>query len=274
MFFYQDLSNQSKRFVQGLALLLLVGLVLSAFAFAFSYFVSAWHKADGQDYPNAITVSGEGKATVKPDLGIFTVSVITNAKKVKDAQSQNTEHSNAILKYLKDQGVADKDLKTISYGINPQYQYYNVPPCYSGSLCPVQKPPEIVSYEVRHTLEVKVRDLSKIDDLLSGVVASGANEVGTISFTVDKIEDIKAEARKAAIEDAKNKAKILSNDLGIRLKKIIGYGEPSGDMPIYSRTMDAYSKGGNGEVVATPTPQIASGEQEIKIFVSVTYELR
>lgn len=272
MTFIQNNVPQNLQRISGyLMVLLIVGLTLSSFAFALSYLVSARNES-GQVSPKQINVTGEGKVAIRPDVATFTAAVVTQSEKIGTAQSENTGRSNEMLALLKSSGVEEKDLKTIGYFINPQYQY-DARPCIQiyPNPCP-QNPPRIVSYEVRHTVEVKVRDLNKVDDLLAGVVEKGANEVSSVQFSVDDEEKVLAEARKKAIEDAKTKAEILAKDLGVRLTKIVAFSE-SGGGPIFARSFEALGKGGDFGGAAT-TPQIEPGEQEIRLFVNVVYEFR
>ena len=264
-------SSEVKKYLGGFSSPLLLGLILSAFTFAFWYGVSGWKVLQDINLTRQITVSGEGKVAVKPDIATFTAGVVSQAKKVKDAQLDNTRRSNAIISYLKGQGLLEKDVKTVNYSISPQYQYFDTPPCYS-SPCPPRKPPEIVAYQVSHTLEVKVRELDKVDDLLEGVVANGANEVGAINFTIDDEKGVLAEARKKAIDDAEAKARVLAQDLGVRLGKIAGFSESGGPIPIYARTFEAKGGGFGGDIA--PTPEVQPGEQEIRANVTITYEFR
>lgn len=256
-----------------LALLLLVGLVLSAFAFGLSYLVDTWKIATDTQTLRQIVVNGEGKIVTKPDLATFTAAVVTQSAKIKDTQKENTSRSNEVLGFLKSKGIEEKDLKTVGYFISPQYQY-DSRPCIQiyPSPCSPQGPPKITSYEVRHTVEVKVRDLNKVDELLSGVVEKGANEVGSISFSVDDEEKVKAEVREKAIEDAKAKAEVLADQLGVKLRRIVSFSE-SGGGPIYARTFEVLGKGGGGNY-APSAPQVEPGEQEIRVFVTIVYEFR
>jgi len=221
-----------------------------------------------------LSISGEGKIFVRPDITMFTATVVTSAVHVKDAQDQNSLDLNKIVDFLKKQGVQEKDIKTVNYSVQPQYEYSNGRPCpiISGGVypCPVNTPPRIVSYEVRSSLEIKVRDLNKVDDLLQGVVSSGANEVGSISFTVEDEKAAMAEARKQAIEDAQQKAAVLAHDLGVSLKKIVGFSESSGGPIYYAKAFEAST----GGVAGAPTPQVQAGEQEIRSNVTITYEFR
>lgn len=270
VFLPENMPQSIQRPVGYLIILLIIGLVLSAFAFAFSYFVTGWKAATDTEIPRQISVSGKGKVAVKPDIATFAAAVVTQSAKVKDAQDENAKSSNDIIAFVKANGVEEKDLKTVGYNIIPQYRY-DTRPCVQIYPNPcTQNPPKIVSYEVRSSLEIKVRDLGKIDDLLSGVVSAGANEVGSVVFSVDDEEKVLAEARKLAIEDAREKAEVLAKDLGVRLTRIVVFSE-SGGMP-YPVRFEALGKGGGGDF--TPTPQIEPGEQEIQSFVNVVYEFR
>lgn len=272
MSFYDDFSKPMKRYAHFLAFLLLAGLMLSSFAFALSYLVSAWDTSSNRIAPRQFTVTGEGKAAVKPDLAMVAVGVLTQAEKVGAAQGDNAKKSNAVMAFLKQQGIEEKDIKTIGYTISPRYEYFQMPVCITFP-CPPQRPPEITGYEVRHTIQIKIRDFAKTDIVLDGVVTQGVNEVGSVSFTVDDPEKARAEARAEAIADAEKKARILARSLGVRLGRATGFYEsgPGTPMPMYG--IDG--KGFGGAMESHPaTPQVAPGEQEIMISVNINYEFR
>lgn len=271
MFQTQITSSEVKKILGGYSSPLLFGTVLTVFALAFWYGVSGWKEWREIKPERQITVSGEGKVVARPDIATFSASVVTQAEKVKDAQLENTRRSNAVIGFFKQQGVDEKDIKTVSYNIFPQYQYPKDLPCL-GYPCPPQKPPRIVSYEVRHTLEVKVRDLETVDILLDGVITNGANEVGSVSFDIEKKDALLAEARRKAIDDAKEKARVLAKDLGVRLGKLVGFSETGGPLPVFARQLEA--KGGFSVEAAPSVPEVEAGEQEIRVNVSLTYEFR
>jgi len=270
MTLYQHFSPRLQKYVHMSLFLLLIGVVSSSFAFAFSYFVSAWDTATNRIAPRQLSVSGEGTVALRPDTAVFSAGVMTEAKKVGDAQAENTKRSNTMLGFLKEQGIAEKDIKTIGYAVLPQYHYFDVPPCRELP-CPPRRPPEIISYEVRHTIEVKVRDLDKTDELLEGTVAQGANEIGSIQFRVDDEEKARTEARGKAIEDARTKARALAKYLGVRLGKVAGFSESGQGFPVFARTLEG--KGGFGGDTA-PAPQVEPGEEEIRSHVTIMYEFR
>lgn len=214
---------------------------------------------------NTITVSDKGEIYVKPDLALTTFSVTNEAKTVAGAMSENTEKMNAVIDFIKDQGVEDKDLKTTSFNIYPRYEWYEeirIPPYPQGKRV-------LVGYEVRQSLEVKIRDMGKIGDIIEGATVAGADQVGDLQFTVDNIDEFKKQAREQAIEKTKTKAKELASQLGVKLVRITNFSE-SGVVPrYYELELEKALPMGAGEEV----PQIEIGENKIEVTVTITYEI-
>jgi hypothetical protein len=212
---------------------------------------------------NTITVSGTGEIYARPDLAQVSFWVIAEAKTVEEAMSKNSEKMNAVIDFIKGKGIEEKDIKTTSFNLYPRYEYHKTSEIY---------PPEgkrvLVGYEVRQSLEVKIRDFSKIGEIIQGAIEKGANQVGDLQFTIDKEDELKKQARTQAIKKAKEKAKELASQLGISLGKITNFSESA----VYPRPyfLEKASTGmGGGE-----TPQIEPGENKIEVTVSITYEIR
>ena len=136
--------------------------------------------------------------------------------------SENTKNMNAVIDSVKKQGVEEKDLKTTGFYISPRYEWYEAGTCIPA--CPNGKR-VLVGYEITQSLEVKIRDLSKIGEIIQEATNSGANQVGDLQFTIDKEDELKAQARKDAIDEAKNKAKELASQLGVKLVRITNFSE-------------------------------------------------
>ncbi len=246
---------------------IMISIFILVLAYAFYLFVSNWNAWDNISNKKQISIAGEGKVYARPDMATFIASVITKAKKVKEAQLENTKLSNQIIEYLAQNGIKDKDVKTTHYSINPQYESCVQYPCPPQPY--PQSPRTITAYEVHHSLKVIVRDLEKIDDLLDGVVTNGANEINSINFEIDNEEALKAEARKKAINNAKERAEVLAKELGIRLKEILFFSESGSYPPVYSRYLKSYDSEATDSSAA---PQVQAGEQEIISNVTIAYE--
>ena len=247
--------------------------VLAAFLLfaAIGEFKGLRYVGTGVPATNTITVSGEGEVFAVPDTATFSVTVQEEAKEVQDAQETATEKANAIIAYLKNAGIEEKDIKTTDYSVYPQYDYIQ-DVCRDG-LCPPGRQ-ELRGFQVSQTLTVKVRDTKQAGELLSGVGSRGAAQVSGLSFTVDDEDELQAEARAMAIEDARTKAAELAKDLGVQIVRIVGFSEDG----YYPPVPYAYGRGGiamdAAEGVKLSAPELPVGENKIVSNVSVTYEIR
>lgn len=208
------------------------------------------------DEMQPLMVRGQGKVYAKPDIAIIDLSVITEGKNIKEVQNENSEKMNGVIEFLKSFGIEEKDIKTINYQIYPRYDYEG------------RKVPQIIDYEITQTLEVKIRNLDKIGELLDESVGAGINQVSSLRFWVDNDDALREEARNLAIKDARERAVKLASQLGIKLGKMLNFSE-EGVLDYYPYL--AYKEigiGGGGE-----TPQIQTGENEILVNVTLVYEI-
>lgn len=222
---------------------------------------------------NTISVSGDGEVFAAPDIANISFTVREEAKKVSDAQDKVTAKVKVALADIRKLGVADKDIKTQNYSSYPKYEWQEGNVSCLGLNCPPYHPGKqvIVGYEVSQTVTIKVRDLEKVNALIDGLATAGVTEMQGPNFAIDKEDDLKAEARKQAIEKARTKAEVLARDLGVTLVRVVSFSE-DGNYPIYARTMAADMGKGSAESFALP--EIPQGEEKIISTVTVTYEIR
>jgi uncharacterized protein YggE len=216
---------------------------------------------------NMISVSDSGEIYAKPDLAITTFSVRTEAKTVAGAMEENTKTMNSIAASMKDQGIEEKDLKTTSFNIYPRYEYVRDE---ISLIYPPSQKRVLVGYEIYQSLQVKIRDMTKIGDIIQGATDAGANETGGLQFTIDKEDEFKKQAREEAIKKAKAKAKELASQLGVKLVRIVNFQEGSVVPYYYSTDRAMEGIGGGGEMAS---PQVETGENLIKVTVTITYEI-
>ena len=216
---------------------------------------------------NTISVSGYGEAFGAADIATFSFSVVSEKSTVASAQTDATNKINAITKYLKDAGVAEKDIQTTDYSVYPQYEYNQIVcisyPCPGGRQV-------LKGYQVRQTTTIKVRDLAKAGELLTGVGGKGATEVSGLNFTFDDPNKLQSDARGKAIADAKQKAEALAKQLGVTLVRVVSFNENGGGYPgpMYTKAV------GMGGDAAQSAPEISVGQNKVSSNVSVTYEIR
>lgn len=217
-----------------------------------------------------ISVSGEGERFAKPDLATLSFTVRDTKNAVADAQKTVTEKTDAVEAALKALGIAEKDIKTTGYTMNPHYEFNAaLYPCPAYN-CPPGK--QVLSgYEVAQTVEVKIRTIDSTGAVLGKLGELGVTEVGAVSFSIENEDALKAEARGDAIKKAKDKAQTLADQLGVSLARVVSFSESNGGGgPIYMLKAENASGG-----VATPaTPSVPVGENRIVSDVSITYEIR
>lgn len=204
---------------------------------------------------DTIAIAAEGKVTALPDIASISLGVQIERKTVAEAQKENTARMDAILAKVKELGVAAADIKTTNYSIYPQYDWVDGKQVDRG-------------YQVVQNAEVKVRDLSRIGDILAAAGELGANQVGGVTFTIDDPEELRQQARLKGLEAAKRKAEALAAAAGVRLGKIVGFSESSGGFPTPIYFDKAMGLGGGA-----PAPSIESGTQDVVVSVSVSYEI-
>jgi uncharacterized protein len=262
--------------VKGVFLLAATGSLL-----LFAMFISEMKAFQfiGRDMPGeqtTIAVSGEGEAYASPDIAQVSFSVTQESKKATDARKTVDEKMEAIMAYLKQSGVEDKDIKTTSYSLYPKYEWQESKVTCLSYPC-IQPPGKqvLTGYEVSQSVDVKVRDLDKVGDIVGGLVDKGATNMYGPNFMVDNEDGVKAKAREEAITKAKVKAEQLAKELGVSLVRIVSFNE-GGDYPIY------YGKGGMMEARATmsadagaPAPAVLPmGENKYNSSVTIVYEIQ
>lgn len=205
-----------------------------------------------------LNVNGMGQTYLTPDIAYINIGVNTQGPSASEAVTTNKEQSNAVIEAIKAAGVDAKDIHTTNFSIwsNPQYDD-------SGQISGT-------TYVVDNTVNVAMRNLDKLGDLLDSAIEAGANSIYSIQFDVaDKTEATK-EARANAVEDAMLQAQELADAAGLSLGEIQ-------TISFYDSTPGAYfeGKGGGGGVAsANATVPIQPGQLVISVTVNVTYTIK
>lgn len=250
----------------------LIGImaILALIAYTYSTIKQTRYMYQG---PTSISVVGVGEVFATPDIASFSFTIEAKESDAVTAQNKSVETMDAVLAYLKEAGVEEKDIKTEYYNLMPQYEYEDVVCTQFG--CPPSGEPTIIGYQVSQSVTVKVRDTNKAGELVSGVGSRGAMNVSGLSFTIDDDEALMAEARKAAIIDAKEKAEELAKNLDARIVRMNGYWEDQGGYPVPyygGAAMDADMMKVEGAVAQSA--RLPQGENTITARVNISYEIK
>ena len=254
MFDYNKLPKLEQRIIFTIFVLLALFLIFAGF----NQLINAWNSyrnAGATNIYQTVSFIGEGKVKAAPDTARADIGLTTEGKDTITVQNENSSKMNAVIKFLKERGVGEADIKTSNYSLSPKYEYS-------------KGKSSLVGYILNQSLTVTVRNLDKIGEILDGAVSSGANRIDSVSLFVDRPEELKNKAREEAVKQAKEKAIMTSKIAGLRLGRLVGFSEGFSGEPLVF--YEALAKGG----AAAPAPQIEPGNQEIKVNVTLTYLLK
>ena len=234
-----------------------VGVLIVFFVFSV---INLADKGETGEIRETISITGYAEVSAKPDVAQITISVLSENRDLGIATEDNNTKTNAIVSFLKENGIEDKDIKTSNYNINPRYEYYSD---YRNRY--------LAGYEVSQSLSVKIRNLDLVGEIIAGSSERGSNDISSLSFIIDDDEALKAQVKKQAIEDAKLKALELAKDLGISLSEIVGFYENN----YYSTPQISYAKVAMNESLdLSSTPSIEAGENTITASITITYKIK
>lgn len=202
-----------------------------------------------------ISVTGEGEIKVVPDQAVITATVETKGNVAKEVKIQNDQQIESVLKLIKKMNLAPADYKTQRVSLNPQYDYEK----------------KKTTYNATQTIEILVRDLSKYDQLMEGLVDQGVNRIDNVVFQSSNLSKYQSEARKMAMKDAKSKAEDYVGVLGQKVGKAMVIADNSqsyNPQPVYARLMKTEMSD-----MVSPRETLAAGEIKITANVSVSFLL-
>jgi uncharacterized protein YggE len=232
------------------------GIALLAAAAVFVPTVQAQAQQTQSPPVGRVIVMGEGSVSVTPDYAQIGSGVTTRAKTVKEATDANSKSMAAITKALLESGVAQRDIQTSRFSVQPVYA--------------PQEPrtePKLAGYSVSNQVRLKIRQIDKVGEILDRLVTAGATDIGNVEFLVSEPSKALDQAREAAIADARRKAEVYAHASGVQLGRVEWITEDSGFAPPVSTRAQ-----GASAAMAAPVP-IASGEDTLRVRVTVSFEI-
>ena len=206
-----------------------------------------------------ILVLGEGRVDIAPDMAVLNLSVMREAATAREALTANSAAMAKVLDAMAALGIEKRDLQTANFSIQPRY---TSPPRQGVGAGDARK---LVGYTVRNGLTVRVRDISKVGEVLDTSVSLGVNEGGSILFTNDDASEAINQARIKAIENAMSKGQTLAKAAGVTVGKVLEISEQNYNprpvaMARMEMAMDSSAK----------SVPIAAGENTYKVTVNVS----
>jgi hypothetical protein len=213
-------------------------------------------QADARFAATTLDLSAEGEVKMPPDTASLSLGVTTAAATAAQALAENAAQMARVMAALKAAGLAGPDIQTSQISLAPQYVYEQ------------NQPPRLTGYQASNQVSVTERDLSKLGRLVDAVTGAGANNVGDISFGLANPVSAQNEARVRAVKALEDKARLYAAATGYHVGRLVNLSEGGGHQPSPPRPMMRAMA-----VQATPVTPVETGELDIKIEVSGTFEL-
>jgi uncharacterized protein YggE len=203
--------------------------------------------------PPAISVTGEANVSVPPDQARIDGGVTSDSKTAREASDANNAAMGKVLQALKGAGIEEKDYQTSRLSLQPQYA-----PNRAG-------PSPITGYRASNRVTVRIRDVTKVANVIDVLVGAGANDIGGINFMVSQASKLLDEAREKAITDARRKAEIYAKAAGVTLGEPLSISEEGAPTPVF--------RGKMASTMAAGAP-VAQGEETLSVSVNVSWAIK
>lgn len=214
---------------------------------------------EATDLPRTITVIGEGRAQVSPDLATANIGVIAVESTVLSATQQVSQTMSDVLAALMDEGVAEDDIQTTSYNIN----------LIDGFGEPIDGEPRQPRYQVSNNVQVTIRDISNIGAIMDAAISAGANQVFGVSFDISNREEVNQMALEEAVQNAMLRAQRLAELTDLDLGPIVSISQVISQQPFFGVVAEV----GGGAGGAAPGP-ISPGQLAVVTQLQITYALQ
>jgi uncharacterized protein len=212
-----------------------------------------------QTQPNpGVSVVGEGIVLAQPNVARITLGVDVVDQSLANAQAQAAQRMDAVVNKLKADGIAENDIRTVSYNVTPQYDQSN------------GQAPVLRGYDVQNMVEVRTTNVGSLGSLLDDVVGSGATRIFGINFEASDMESLKNQARDQAMANATSKAQQLARDANISLGRpvIVEESDIGGVNPVQQQIAPRAAA-----APAAVTP-IQPGQLQVSTTVRVTFAIQ
>lgn len=202
---------------------------------------------------SSVNVTGEGIVKVVPDQVVIRARVEHEGLKAEEVKKQNDQSVNQIIKFLKNEGIEEKNIETDYVNLNKRYNYED-----KSSL-----------YVANQAISIKLEDISEYEAIMQGLFKNGLNRIDGVQFKSSEMDKYEAEARQKAVLDAQKKAREFAEPLGQEIGKALNISESGGDnyQPVYRMAEMKMSDSPEGQQT------IAPGEMEITVKVNVSFQL-
>jgi uncharacterized protein YggE len=209
--------------------------------------------------PRTVTVAGQGEIQAEPDKAIVNLGIESRRPKLEEARAEVAKTVEAALKLTRDMKIDQKYVRATRINVQPEYNWDNN-----------ARERNLIGYYVSRQIEVDLRDLDKLGQLLERAVDLGINQVSEPQLDSSKRRELEREALAKAVQDARLNAEVVAKAAGARLGAPRTISASSGfvppPVPYQKRTMTAMAESDTASTYQ-------SGEMSFTGNVQVEYDL-
>jgi len=203
-----------------------------------------------------IVVAGIGRVAVQPDVADLRLGVAVARPTVAAARTEAAATMEAILAAVRGAGVERRDIRTTVLSVQPRYDYRD------------NQAPVLTGYELSNVVEVTLRDLARVGDVVDSSLQAGATSLDSLSFRLAEPEPAEREARLLAMAAARARADVLAQAAGLEIVGVSDIVEADASPPPMPR-MKA-----DRMMLADAATPVEAGSMEVVVVVTVTYRAR
>ncbi len=202
-----------------------------------------------------LEVQARGVVRGMPDRAMISAGVVTQAPDAQTALRRNAEQMAKLLAALRAAGIADKDIRTQSIALTPQYRY------------PANEAPVLTGYQANNSLAISIAEIARVGGVIDVLVKQGANEINGPHFVLSQRPMMEDQARQEAVRQFQARAALYAKALGLHVRRILSLSEavePAGPpMPFLMARAAAVE----------PKTTLSAGQEDVAVTVSGIVEL-
>ena len=206
--------------------------------------------------PAVISVSGQGRADVAPDMAVVNIGIVTTGKTAQLAQAENAKVASDVTAALGQLGIFSKDIQT-HYTMSPVYE--------KGDYR------KAAGYRASNTVTVTVNDVAKTGPAIDIALNSGATDVNGLSFGLKDARSVRNTALQMAVQDARSKADAIAAALGVKIVGIQNVKEDGGNFARYEVANARLAKLDGAAMADTP---VNAGTVEVNAEVHIDFQIQ
>jgi uncharacterized protein len=248
-----------KRFMLNWKLISAVAAVMLVVVAMLSIAAGSAGAQDTTTPSRVITVSGSGEAFGAPDVAYVNLGIDVSDPDIGKALDTANQTMTGIVAAITDAGVDAKDIQTVDFNVYPEDK---VDP-------QTGQPTGVRVYHVQNSVNVTVRDISKVGAVMQAGLGAGANTVNSLTFGISDMKSLQEQARLQAVDDARSRAQQLADAFGVKLGDVISVSESFGSVPVplAFKTADAFA------VTAASAPQVNPGQLSVDVQLNVSFAI-